>query len=491
MTTKKRIISNTFYSFAGFSVEYVFAYFIIIAIARYLGDVGMGEYSFIFAVAHTLFLFAHPGLDYLIVKDIPREDEKAQLYVSNILSVKLFLGIFAFFIMSAIAVSLPKNQYIIYALILALFSCATAAFLEVYESYLQAKQRIGMVSLAKVIERGTAVLLVLIFLMHGKGILWIVVALSIGRLIRGFIAVAASWKHIGFRLRFDIDVWKELFIKGLPFLATNVFLYIYIRIDIVMLSFMKGDAVTGWYSAAYKFIDILNFIPFLIIGVTLPSMAGSFKKDDILMQDIFRRTLRYLIILAFPITIGGFIVAPKAIDFLYGLSHGFNNSVLAMQVLIWSEIFLFVNYFLGNVLNVIGKQHHFTIVGIGACILNIILNLLLIPQYSFVGAGVATVLCEIIIFIFLSHFIRKFFASINFLSIAWKPFFASLVMGIALYFLQFNLTMWLLIPMGAVIYAVVFSLTSGLNQHDKDIILFLKQEARRLIKSSHKQGIQL
>ncbi len=481
MTTKKRIISNTFYSFAGFSVEYIFAYFIIIAIARYLGDVGMGEYSLIFAMAHTIVLLAHPGMDYLIVKDISHEDEKAQLYVSNILSVKIILSIIAFLIMAAITVLLPKNDSVKYALILALLSCSTAAFLEIYEPYLQAKQRIGVISLAKVVERGTALLLVLIFLLQGKGIIWIIIAVSVGRLVKDFILISASWRNIGFKLGFDTNVWKDLFIKGLPFMAPNVFLYIYFRVDIIMLSFMKGDAVTGWYSAAYKLMDIINFIPFLIIGATLPGMAGSFKSDNLLMQDIFRRTLRYLIILAFPITIGGFIVAPKAIDFLYGFNYGFNNSVLAMQVLIWCTIFLFVNYFLGNVLNIMGKQHYFMIVGIGAAILNIILNLLLIPRYSFVGAGIATVLSEITIFLVLSYFIREYFGSISFFSIALKPAIAAVGMGIMLYFLQFSLGILLLIPTGIATYAMVFLLINGLNEHDRDIIMLLKQEATRLI----------
>lgn len=481
MTTKKRIVSNTFYSFAGFSVEYIFAYFIIIAIARYLGDTGIGEYSFIFAMAHIIVLLAHPGMDYLIVKDISREMEKAQLYVSNILSVKIILSLTAFIIMSVIAVLLPKGDSVKYALILALLSCSTAAFLEIYEPYLQARQMIGIISLAKVVERGTALLLVLIFLLQGKGIIWVIIAVSAGRLVKDFILISAGWKNIGFKLGFNINVWKDMFIKGLPFMATNVFLYIYFRVDIVMLSFMKGDAVTGWYSAAYKLMDIINFIPFLIIGTTLPGMAGSFKSNNLLMQDIFRRTLRYLIILAFPITIGGFIIASKAIDFLYGFNYGFSNSVLALQVLIWCTIFLFVNYFLGNVLNIVGKQYHFTIVGIGAAILNIILNLLLIPRYSFVGAGIATVLSEITIFLVLSYFIKDYLGGINFFLIALKPAIAAVGMGIILYFLQFSLGILLLIPIGVITYAILFLLINGLNEHDRDIILLLKQEAIRLV----------
>ncbi|MBI3754628.1 MAG: flippase [Deltaproteobacteria bacterium] len=488
MTTKKRIISNTFYSFSGFAAEYIFAYFIIIAIARYLGDVGMGEYSFIFAMAHSLVFLTHQGMDYLMIRDISREEDKAQVYVSNVLSMKLILTICAFVIMSMIALSLPKSPEVINALILALFSCGVAAFLEVYDPYLQAKQRISIISLAKVLERGTALLLVIIFLLQGKGIIWVVAAVFIGRLIRDLIMISASWRHIGFKFGFDIDIWKDLFIKGLPFLATNVFLYIYFRVDIVMLSFMKGDAVTGWYSAAYKLIDLISFIPYLVISATLPGMAASFKKDDILMQDIFRRTLRYLIILAFPITIGGFIIAPKAIDFLYGFRYGFENSAIAMQVLIWCEIFLFANYLFGNVLNIIGKQYYFTIIGGGAVILNIILNLLLIPRYSFVGAGIATVISEIAIFVILLYFARRFLGNIDFFSMAWKPIIASVIMGIILYFLQFSLGILLLIPVGIVTYAIVFLLINGLNKHDKEILLFFKQEILKLTSSSSRMN---
>ena len=81
----------------------------------------------------------------------------------------------------------------------------------------------------------------------------------------------------------------------------------------------------------------------------------------------------------------------------------------------------------------------------------------------------------------LSYFIREYFGSINFFSIALKPAIAAVGMGIILYFLQFSLGILLLIPTGITTYAIVFLLINGLNEHDKDIIMLLKQEAIRLV----------
>ena len=68
-----------------------------------------------------------------------------------------------------------------------------------------------------------------------------------------------------------------------------------------MLSLMVNDEVTGWYNAAYRLVDVVNYIPFLIVTAILPPMARSSKMDNDLLRDIFNRSFRYLIILAVPI----------------------------------------------------------------------------------------------------------------------------------------------------------------------------------------------
>ncbi len=324
--------------------------------------------------------------------------------------------------------------------------------------------------MAEVAERGIALILGVIFLYLTRSLLYLVLALLFSRLIREILYLAFSKKYFTPQLAFDFSLWKKLFLQSLPFTLSIAFLYIYYRIDTVMLSLMINDQVTGWYNAAYRLIDVVNYIPFLIVTAILPPMARSSKRDRELLADIFNRSLRYLVLLSIPIGVGIFLLAPRIILFVYG--EGFGNAALALRILIWAEVIVFVNYLCGHLLNVIDKQKIFTkIIGITAG-LNIALNFILIPKYTFVGAGVATLLSEILIFILMFHFVKKYFVRMNILSVVCRPVLASLVMAIIILNVDF-LPLWYVIPIGAVSYFIFFLLLGGFNEHDKDLVYTL------------------
>jgi O-antigen/teichoic acid export membrane protein len=269
------------------------------------------------------------------------------------------------------------------------------------------------------------------------------------------------------KLGFDFFLWKKLFVQSLPFALSITFLYIYYRIDTVMLSLMVNDQVTGWYNAAYRLVDVVNYIPFLIVTAILPSMARSSKNDHELLMDIFNRSLRYLVLLSIPIGVGTFLLAPRIVLFVYG--EGFANAAIALKILIWAEVIVFVNYLGGHLLNIIDRQKTYTkIIGITVG-LNIVLNFILIPKYTYIGAGVATLLSETLIFILIYRSIRKYVLKINLWSTVWRPILAAMAMGLIIIKMNF-LPLWYVIPIGAVGYFVVFFLLGGFNEHDKDTL---------------------
>ena len=92
---KDRIIKNTFALFTGNAAANLLSFLLMIVIARYLGPVGVGQYSFIFAFGYLIFLLGYPGLEYLIIKEIPAKKELLPQYAANILSMKIILATIA------------------------------------------------------------------------------------------------------------------------------------------------------------------------------------------------------------------------------------------------------------------------------------------------------------------------------------------------------------------------------------------------------------
>ena len=110
MEAKARIIKNTLFLLAGNVIEQMISFVLVIAVARNLGDAGLGEYAFVFSFIWVVVILMNPGLDYLLLKEISRDEAKTSLYASNMLFIKLALGGMALVITFLITWFLPEKS---------------------------------------------------------------------------------------------------------------------------------------------------------------------------------------------------------------------------------------------------------------------------------------------------------------------------------------------------------------------------------------------
>ncbi|MEW5949633.1 MAG: flippase [Thermodesulfobacteriota bacterium] len=464
---KNKIARNIVALSLGTAVENLFSYFLIIAIARHLGDVGLGQYSFVIALGYLVVLIANPGLDYLLLKEISRSKDLTSRYTSNILSLKITLTFLALFVTFTVSLLLDKNPIVIRSLWIVAIVFSFGNVGSIFSSVLQANEMMEFISLTKCLERLIAFCLGLYFLSTKHSLLYLFLALLLSGTLRETLHIFLARAYVSPRLGFDISLLRSVLIQSLPYAFTSIFLYIYFRIDTVMLSLMINDQVTGWYSAAYKLMDVLTYIPSLVIIAILPVFSKAFTEDEQVLKNLFVRTFRYLVILAVPLVMGVFLLAPRIILFVY--KDGFEEAALALQVLIWAEGFVFVNYLCGHLLNMIDKQKIFTKVVVVTTIFNVMLNLILIPKYSYMGAGVATLLSEALIFILMYHFVKKHFIRIPLWEMVWRPAISSLLMAVIILNLD-SLPLWYLLPISTVSYFLCFALLGGVNKQDRDVV---------------------
>jgi O-antigen/teichoic acid export membrane protein len=326
----------------------------------------------------------------------------------------------------------------------------------------------GYQSLYVLSERLIAFIFGFILLYNGYGFLALLTVLVISYASSWFILYKLVSKNIiKLKLRLNLPFLKSLIKKSFPFWFTTIFMTIYFKIDTVMLSFLKDYAATGWYNASHKIIDALSFLPFVFIAVVFPVMSKFYKKDSNLLLMLYEKSFYYLVALALPLGIGITLLADRIILFVY--EKNFTNSIIVLQILIWALVLIFVNYLMGYLLNSIDRQNFFTLTtGIGA-VLNIILNLILIPIYSFVGAAVATVATEFFNFILLFYFASKNGFRIDILKIISKPLIASIMMGVFIFYLN-NVGLFLLMPLSMLFYFLVLLLIKGVREDDKKIL---------------------
>ncbi|MCX7840345.1 MAG: polysaccharide biosynthesis C-terminal domain-containing protein, partial [Anaerolineae bacterium] len=262
---------------------------------------------------------------------------------------------------------------------------------------------------------------------------------------------------------------RWMFFESFPLMINNLLSSLFFRIDILILKPFKGDTVVGYYQAAYKFVDALNFIPSnftLAIFPVLSRMAAD-SKDAMLRAYIL--SLKILLWLALPITTGTIFIARELI-LIFGGDAYLPDSAIALQVLIWFLPFSFINSVTHYVLIALGQQRFLTKAFIIGVVFNVVANLIVIPPLSYVGAALTTILSEIVLLIPFYYSVRKNLASVPFLSIVWRPTVAASAMGVCLWWMLEHTNVVLAVPLAGMIYVVMLLALGALGEDERAVL---------------------
>ena len=468
MSTAKLLVKNTIILIFGEVLSRAMSLILIVLIARYLGEIGLGKYSFVFAFVGVFSMLSDFGANVYMNKELSRDTSLAKEYLGKIFVFKLIIGAVAALLPVIVIIFTNQSSEIKIGVLLAAMGMFMYYIAFPFRAVVNAFEIQSYQSLYVISERIIAFVLGAFVLYNGYGLLALLIVLALSNTSSWFILYSlVSKKLVKLQPKFDFKFIKSFLKKSLPFWLTAVFITIYFKIDIVMLSFLKDYAAVGWYNASYKIIDTLSFIPFVIITVVFPIMSKFYKKNEKMLSILYEKSFYYLILLALPLGIGITLLANKIILFVY--KQNFVNSIIALQILIWALVFIFVNYLMGYLLNSIEKQKLFTYTTGISAILNIILNLILIPLYSFIGASIATVATELFNFILLFYFTSKNGFHLNLFKILIKPLVASILMGIFVVYLN-KLHLLVLVPLSIIFYFIILFLIGGIKEEDKKLL---------------------
>jgi len=308
---------------------------------------------------------------------------------------------------------------------------------------------------------------------------FLLLALMSGSIFNFCFSSILLWKKTDVRPRLALDksVLTALFKIAYPFALAGIFVKVYSYLDSVLLSKMVGDAAVGFWSVAYKITYAFQFIPMAFSAAMFPAMSAYFVSDKTLLRKTFERAIFYLAILAVPIAFGIFSLAEPLILKLYGTAYG--SSVMSLQVAIFAVVFIFLNYPVGSLLNAGDRQMTNTMIMGVSMILNIILNIILIPRFSYLGAAISTVISHSFLFILGLIFVERVISyNKKFIFGAlFKIVISAGVMSAVIIYLKMYIYWIFLVPVGAAIYFSLLFLLRGMEWRDvKNIFKALKKE---------------
>lgn len=468
MSDVRRFGKNTLALFIAQIISSILSILLGIFIARDLGVISLGKYSFAFSFVLFFSIFIDLGYNTFLIREVARDKSKVNKFVSNLISFRLILGVivFIFIIMTINLMGYPsdtKNVVYLFA-----FYILIESFSTIYRSVFRAFERMEYEALITILSNLLRVSFALIFIFLGYGLMVIGLIFIFSGIFDLLIStIVCERKFVKSKLEIDFSFFKGTIKIALPLVMTSLFTTVFIKADTIMLSILKGDAVVGWYNAAYNLVLGLRFIPGLIVTAIVPTLSYYYITSKTLLKAIYEKYFRYLIILGLPAAMGITLLSDKIILLVYGSK--FANSIIALQILSWDVLLIFLYTMLSGLLISIDRQNKMAITAAVTALLNVLLNIILIPYYSYIGAAVATVCSETFLFIIYFYLVSKQIYLLPIHKILAKPLIALVIMSLFILFFSW-LNFFILVIFGALIYFGTLYLIKGISKEDLALI---------------------
>jgi O-antigen/teichoic acid export membrane protein len=209
--------------------------------------------------------------------------------------------------------------------------------------------------------------------------------------------------------------------ESFPLMLNHLLATLFFKVDVPMLQAMRGPTVVGWYSTAYKWIDALNIIPAYSTMALFPVMSRQATEDKEALMRSTRFAIKFLVMLALPIAVMTTFLAPFLVLLLGGPSY-LPYAAVALQIMIWSIPFGWINSIVNYILIALGQQSKLTRAFVIGLTFNISANLILIPRFSFVAAAVVTILSELVEGLVFMFYLERSLGSIQWIRLLWRLF---------------------------------------------------------------------
>lgn len=383
------IAKNTIYLTAASVAQKIFSFIYFTLLARFIGVEQIGLYITALSFSSLFSVLTDLGLNPVLIREGAKDSQCVAKVLGNILTVKLVLVAAAYGVLNLVVYLMGYGAELRALILISGLIMILDSFSLSFYGALRSLQNLRFESIGVVGGQLVAVMAGLVVLFLKGGVMFLLLALAAGSLFNALWGWSALVRHYQLwpRFFFAPKLLKMIILYAAPFALAGIFVKIYSYIDVVMLSKMLGSQAVGWYGVAAKITFAFQFIPMAFAASLYPAMSNFFVHDKVRLQKIFEKGMLYLAMLALPIGAGLMSIANVFVSKVYGASY--QPSVLPLQIMAASLIFSFLGFPIGSLLNGCHRQNVQTAAMGATMILNIIMNLILIPRIGIIGSAIA------------------------------------------------------------------------------------------------------
>jgi O-antigen/teichoic acid export membrane protein len=427
----------------------VILYYIL---ARKLTQVEFGEYSLVLTCIYMGVVIADFGIEPVLVREIAKQKERAAMFFRNAISMSLLFSVMIWPVVIFAAGFLRYDPEVVFLIKIAGASFIFFGISKVSSAVIKAFERMDIIAYVSFFQAVLNVFLCSAVLWAGMGVLGLIIVLLAVEAIRGIILVLIVHKFfvpVGFRL--DKDIVFQVLRQSVPFAVLMAHSILHRKVDILIMGRLTPLSDVAIYGAAVKLADFLSLLSSSMVGALFPAFSVLAHLSKEKMWRGYIDSISVFVILGFfAATIITVLAKPITVLF-FGQSYAF--AAVPLIWLGWAFFFSMLGGPIGVIMISEGNQMRNLLLLCWITIgINIVLNIWLIPIYSYNGAAMATFVSTLIGFVGNLFLIDKIFKKTpDFFKIIRWPAVAALFTGVILKSLFF-LHVIVLLFVGIIIY---------------------------------------
>lgn len=428
---------------------------------RYFTESELGGYFVAIALTNLIAILTELGLQNPLIREMTLHRQRTRHYLGNALIVRSILSIVAYGIMLISGIFLYPPIIVKMIVFLGLAEIANS-LAQLYRCVFRAHEEMKYEAFTVIAERGAFLVIGGGAILRGYGLVPVCQVMLAASCLNLILSVGLTrFRFTQLRFQPSREIVKVLMQQALPFAVGNLFNLLYFRVDAIMLSKLSPEGVDAntWYGLAYTIVIAFTTLPgAFMMGAMFPVLSRTWEREKGRFPSAYTFGMRWMVLSGFPLAVGLSILSPEitAVLFPTYTPNEIAKVSEALQWLSWAGGLIFLTTAVLAVLRATDKRSAFSVLMGATALLNICLNLYLIPRFSHTGAAIAMVISEVFLFIFglgyISRNIIKLRETLFISRTVLKATFLSALMGVGLVCLKGSLSIWVLIPLAILFY---------------------------------------
>jgi PST family polysaccharide transporter len=391
-----KLVTNIIWLFFDKFVRLGLGLLVSIYLAKYLKPTAFGELNFAISFSYFFLVFSALGMESIIIKELTLVKDKTNEIISTSFYMRTITSVIMLIacnIISVLTYSDPTTNLLILIISSQLFFQSTDVIGMLFQAKVKSKKVVIAKNSGFIIS--SLIKLLLIYLEADiKAFAW---AISIEFFITSIIFIVMAKRQPDLKISiklFEFDLAKKLLFASAPLILSSVFYLVYTKMDQVMIAYFSTKAEVGYFAVATRLSEVWFFIPTAVVNTLFPGIVDLRERDREKYKYNIHRLMAVLSFLALIICVLISWQADFIISTLYG--HEYFKSIKVLQVQAWASLIVFSAVVSGAWYIAEGLQRFtFYRTGVGA-IINIVLNIILIPIYGAFGAAIATIISKFV-----------------------------------------------------------------------------------------------